>query len=152
MPDGVKIISVNKKARFNYQLFDRFEAGMVLRGTEVKALREGRINLTDGFVDIVDGEAFLVDVNISGYTYGNRNNHPPLRRRKLLLHKREIKKILSKVQERGFTVVPVQMFFKNGIAKVEIALAKGKTMSDKREDIKRRDHEREMRRAMKDYK
>ncbi|MDP8222820.1 MAG: SsrA-binding protein SmpB [Candidatus Lernaella stagnicola] len=149
MGQGEKLIASNRKARFNYELMDRFEAGVALQGTEVKSLREGRCNLTDGFVEIIDGEAWLVDVHISPYSHGNRANHEPTRRRKLLLHRREIAKLHSKIAERGLTCIPLRMYFKDGKAKVEIALGRGKRKYDKREDIKRREADRETHRAMK---
>jgi len=150
MSDGEKLVASNRKARFNYELLDKLEAGLVLTGTEVKALREGRCNLTDGFVDLRRGEAWLVDVNISGYSHGNRANHDPLRRRKLLLHKREIERWAAKVAERGLTCIPLRVYFKMGRIKVEIALGRGKKKYDKRDDIKRRDSDRDTARALKD--
>ncbi|MHA1569061.1 MAG: SsrA-binding protein SmpB [Alphaproteobacteria bacterium] len=149
MAKGEKTITVNKKVRFNYELLDRTEAGLALVGTEVKALREGRCNLSDGYVDIQNGEAWLVDVNISPYSHGNRANHEPKRRRKLLLHKREIRRLQGKIAERGLTCVPLRLYFKEGRAKVEIALGRGKSKGDKRETIKRRQEEREMKRELK---
>jgi SsrA-binding protein len=149
MGEGEKLIAANRKARFNYELLDRLEAGIALQGTEVKALREGRCNLTDGFVDVQNDEAWLVDVHIDHYSHGNRENHDPLRRRKLLLHKREIAKLHAKIAERGLTCVPLRMYFLKGRAKVEIALARGKRAADKRETIKTREAERETRRALK---
>jgi SsrA-binding protein len=150
MAEGEKIIAVNRQARFNYELMDRLEAGLALLGTEAKSLREGRCTLTDGFVEIRRGEAWLVDVNIAAYSHGNRANHEPTRARRLLLHKREIKKLTGKIAERGLTCVPLRMYFKDGRAKVEIALARGKKRGDKREDVKTRDAQRDVRRAMKD--
>lgn len=149
MGKGEKTIAGNRQARFNYELFERLEAGLALVGTEVKALREGRCNLGDGYVDIQGGEAWLVDVHISAYSHGNRQNHEPLRRRKLLLHKREIRRLRGKIAERGLTCVPLRVYFKEGKAKVEIALAKGKMRGDKRETIRRREEERDMKRALK---
>jgi SsrA-binding protein len=148
MSIGEKAIATNRRARFNYELFDKFEAGLVLQGTEVKSLREGRGNLSDGFVEIRNGEAWLVDLHITPYSHGNRNNHDPLRQRKLLLHKREIARLQSKIAERGLTCVPLRLYFKDGRVKVEIALARGKKRFDKREDIKRRDADRDAHRAM----
>jgi len=146
---GEKTIAANRKARFDYQLLDRYEAGLALVGTEVKALREGRCNLSDGYVEVRNGEAWLVDVNISHYSHGNIANHEPKRRRKLLLHKREIKKLQTKIDERGLTCVPLRLYFTEGKAKVEIALARGKDRGDKRETIRRRQEEREMKRELK---
>ncbi len=149
MAKGEKAVARNRKARFDYELLDKFEAGLALQGTEIKALREGRCTLGDGFVEIQNGEAWLVDVHISPYSHGNRANHDPTRRRKLLLHKREISRLHSKIAERGLTCVPLRIYFKEGRAKVEIALARGKRKYDKREDIKRREANREAERAIK---
>ncbi|NLH49925.1 MAG: SsrA-binding protein SmpB [Myxococcales bacterium] len=149
MSEGEKQIAVNRQARFEYELLERTEAGLALVGTEVKSLREGRCNLTDGFVEIRDGQAWLRDVQIMPYSHGNRMNHEPKRRRKLLLHKNEIRKLQAKIAERGLTCVPIRMYFRDGLAKVEIALARGKKAPDKREDIKRREADREAHRAMK---
>lgn len=150
MSGGEKSIAGNRRARFDYELLEKLEAGLALQGTEVKSLREGRCNLTDGFVDIHNGEAWLVDVHISPYSHGNRNNHDPLRRRKLLLHKREIRRLQVKIAERGLTCVPLRIYFKEGKVKVEIALGRGKHKYDKREDLKRRDAKRDTQRALKD--
>jgi SsrA-binding protein len=150
MGEGEKTIAVNKKARFDYELLDRIEAGLVLQGTEVKVLRAGQCNLTDGYVEIRRGEAWLIGVHISPYSHGNRQNHDPDRRRKLLLHGREIRKLDSKINERGLTCVPLRIYFKDGRAKVEIAIARGKRKGDKRETIKRREADREAQRAMKE--
>lgn len=149
MSEGEKQIAVNRRARFEYELLERLEAGLALVGTEVKSLREGRCNLTDGFVEIRDGQVWLRDVEINPYSHGNRMNHEPKRRRKLLLHKNEIRKLYGKIVERGLTCVPVRMYFKAGLAKVEIALARGKKTGDKRETIKRREADREKHRAIK---
>lgn len=149
MAKGEKTIAVNRRARFNYELLDRFEAGLVLVGTEVKALREGRCNLSDGYVDIRNDEAWLIDVNISEYSHGNIQNHEPKRPRKLLLHKVEIKRLTTKILERGLTCVPLRLYFSEGRAKVEIALGRGKHRADKRETIRRRQEEREMERDIK---
>ena len=149
-PGGIKIIAVNRKARFNYEILERHECGLVLTGTEVKSLRGGHASLVEGFAEIDRGQAWLVDVNIAPYDFGNIQNHEPTRRRKLLLHKQEIVRLGSKVQERGLTLVPTQLYFKHGKAKAEIALARGKHAYDKRETIKRREQDREMRRAIKE--
>lgn len=143
-----KLIATNRKARHEYEILDTMEAGLVLTGTEVKALRDGRANLKDSYARIKDGEAFLLNAHISPYAHGNINNHDPLRTRKLLLHKREIKKLIGKVQERGLTLIPLRLYFKNGKAKVELALAKGKKIYDRRRDIAKRDQEREMQREL----
>jgi SsrA-binding protein len=150
-PEGVKLIAKNKKARFNYELSDRYEAGMVLSGTEVKSLRLGKANLTDAYAKVKDGEVWLVSLHIGPYPYAYYDNHEPERPRKLLLHKSEIKKLTGKIQEQGMSLIPLALYFKRGVAKVELALAKGKKRHDKRETIKRRDQQREMERALKRY-
>jgi SsrA-binding protein len=145
---AVKMIADNRKARFNYELLERAEAGIVLTGTEVKSLREGKLNLGDSYCLIErSGEVFLVDAHISPYMAGNRFNVDPLRRRKLLLHKHEIHKLNVKVKEKGLTLVPTRVYFKQGKVKVEIALARGKKVHDKRESIQARDAAREARRS-----
>jgi SsrA-binding protein len=147
--DAIKLIADNRKARFNYELLERAEAGIVLTGTEVKSLREGKLNLGDSYCLIErGGEVFLVDAHISPYLPGNRFNADPLRRRKLLLHKREIVRLGAKVKERGLTLVPTRVYFKGGKVKVEIALARGKKVHDKREAIQARDAAREARRSL----
>lgn len=146
---GMKVVCRNKKARHEYEILETMEAGMVLQGTEVKSLREGRANLKDSYVKIRGGEAFLVEAHISPYPHGNRMNHDPRRERKLLLHKQEIRRLTGKVQERGLTVIPLRIYFKSGLAKVELALAKGKRVYDKRAAIKRREERRELMRALK---
>jgi SsrA-binding protein len=139
----VKVVCTNRKARHDYEIVETYEAGIVLKGTEVKSLREGRANLKDSYAKIKDGEIFLLNAHISPYAYGNVNNHDPERQRKLLMHKREIMRLLGKVKERGYTLVPLSIYFdKNNRAKVELALAKGKSSYDKRESIKRRDEKR----------
>ena len=150
-PSGIKIVAENRKARFNYHLEDFFEAGLVLLGTEVKSLRDGRGNLTDAYCDVVEGELWLINAHISPYTHGTHSNHEPRRPRKLLLHKREIKKLIGRIVERGYTLIPTKIYFKRGLAKVEVALAKGKRAPDKRETIRRRTLDREMERAIKDH-
>ena len=142
----IKIIVDNRKARFLYHLLERHEAGLALKGTEVKRLRDGKISLGDAYCHIdSQGEAWLTDAHISAYTHGNRTNHDPLRPRKLLMHKHEIFKLNQKVREKGLTLVPTKLYFKKGRVKVEIALAKGKKLYDKREAIKTRDSQREAR-------
>jgi len=145
-----KIICQNKNARRSFFIEDTFEAGMVLVGTEVKALREGRANLKESYAAVKDGEVFLHDMHISPYSHGNRFNHDPLRKRKLLLHKQEIRKIYIKTREKGFTLIPVKVYFKGGKAKIEIGIGKGKKLYDKREDLKRRDDKRSMERALRE--
>ncbi|HQE80742.1 MAG TPA: SsrA-binding protein SmpB [Syntrophorhabdaceae bacterium] len=139
----MKVICTNRKAYHDYHIEETLEAGIALSGTEVKSLREGRANLKDSFAKIKNGEVFLVNAHISPYSYGNIFNHEPKRDRKLLLHKREINKLTGKVNERGYTLVPLSMYFnKQNRAKVELALVKGKTLYDKRESIKRKDEKR----------
>ena len=147
-----KIIAENRKARHNYFIEDTFEAGMVLRGTEVKSLREGRANLKDAYARIKNGEIFVHQMHISPYPFAYYDNHDPLRPRKLLLHKQEIKKIYAKANEMGYSLIPLQLYFKGGKAKVKIALARGKKKYDKRESIRKRDEKRELDRAKKQYK
>jgi SsrA-binding protein len=142
-------VAENRKARHDYHLLETFEAGVVLLGTEVKAIREGRVNLRDSFARIDDGEVYLYNVNISPYSHRGSADHEPLRRRKLLLHRDEIRKLIGKTVERGMTLVPVRMYFKKGRVKVAVSLAKGKKEYDKRETIKRRESDRETRAAIK---
>ena len=143
-----KIICQNKTARLNYFIDDTYETGIVLLGTEVKALRDGKANLKDSYALVQDGEVFLYDLHIGPYTHGNRANHEPLRVRKLLLHKGEIKRLYGKAQEKGMTLVPLKMYFKAGKVKMEIGVGKGKKLYDKREDIKKKDDMRDMARGM----
>jgi SsrA-binding protein len=146
---GEKLIAENRRARHEYHLLDRYEAGLVLTGTEVKSLREGGASLQRAFADLRDGEAWLVGAHIARYDQGATFGHDPDRDRKLLLHRREIDQLRSKIAERGFTVVPTKLYFKDGRAKVELAVARGKELHDKRRDIARRDAERQMERALK---
>lgn len=143
------IIATNRKAAFKYHLEDRFEAGIVLVGSEVKSLRAGKANLTDSFATIIKGEIWLINCHISPYEYSHQFNHAPKRDRKLLMHKKEIMKLMGKLNEKGLTLVPVKMYFKSGHAKVELALAKGKRLFDKREAIKKRESDRTLRRVLK---
>ena len=143
------LIADNRKARHDYHLFETFEAGVVLLGTEVKAIREGRVNLRDSYGRVERGEVFLFNVHISPYSHRGYASHEPLRRRKLLLNRSEIKKLVGKTVERGLTLVPVRMYFKNGRVKVAISVAKGKKNYDKRETIRRRDIDRETRAMVK---
>jgi len=136
----------NKKARFEYEILDTIEAGIVLKGTEVKSVRLKKVNIQDAYARIKDGEAFLYGMNISPYESGNIFNHDPVRVRKLLLHKQEIKRLTGKQQEKGLTLVPLKVYWKNGKVKVLLGLAKGKTLYDKRHDIKKRDSDRELQR------
>ncbi|MGA7826250.1 MAG: SsrA-binding protein SmpB, partial [Geobacteraceae bacterium] len=133
----------------NYFIEEKFEAGMVLTGTEIKSLRLGNANMNDSFAIVKNGEAFLNNLHITPYEFGNRENHDPDRMRKLLLHKKEIAKLFGKIREQGYSVVPLRLYFKNGLAKVEIGLAKGKKLYDKREDMKQKDHNRDMAQALK---
>src|SRR5437762_10806341 len=142
-------IAENRKAFHDYPILETFEAGVALLGTEVKAIREGRVNLRDSFARVEDSEVFLYNVNISPYSHRGYAEHEPLRRRKLLLHREEIRKLIGKTVERGMTLVPVRMYFKNGRVKIAVSLAKGKKEYDKRETIKRRDADRETRAAIK---
>jgi SsrA-binding protein len=142
-------IAENRKAFHDFHILETFEAGVALLGTEVKAIREGRVNLRDSFARVEDGEVFLYNVSISSYSHRGYADHEPLRRRKLLLHKDEIRKLIGKTVERGMTLVPVRLYFKKGRVKVALSLAKGKKDYDKRETIKRRETERETRAAVK---
>ncbi|GAB6072489.1 SsrA-binding protein SmpB [Venenivibrio stagnispumantis] len=146
---AVKVVATNKSAFHNYNILEKYEAGIVLTGSEVKSLREGNCNLKDSFVRIEGGEAYLYNCYIGPYKPAAKLGHDPTRPRKLLLHKREILKLMGKVQEKGLTIIPTQIYFKNGKAKVEIALAKGKVKYEKREAIKEKDLKREM---AKDFK
>ncbi|MCD6152444.1 MAG: SsrA-binding protein SmpB [Syntrophobacterales bacterium] len=145
-----KIICQNKLARRNYFIDDTYETGIVLAGTEVKALREGRGNLKDSYAGVKNGEVFLYDMHISPYSHGNRYNHNPLRARKLLLHQREIRKLYAKSREKGLTLVPLKAYFKNGRVKIEIGVGKGKKLYDKREDMKIKADKRDMERAFRE--
>ena len=144
-----KIIADNRKALYDFHVVDTVEAGLVLYGTEVKSIREGRVNLRDSYGKVEDGEIWVYNVNISPYSHRGYADHEPLRRRKLLLHKDEIRKLIGKTAERGFTLVPLRLYYKNGRVKVALSLAKGKTAPDKRETIRRRETERETRQAIK---
>ncbi|MCP4348613.1 MAG: SsrA-binding protein SmpB [Desulfobacterales bacterium] len=146
-----KIVAENRKARHNYFIEDKYEAGMVLLGTEVKALRHGSANLKDSYAKIVNGEVFVYQMHIGPYAFAYYGNHESLRRRKLLLHKDEIKKLYGKVNEKGYSLVPLRLYFVNGKAKMSLALARGKHSYDKRETIKRRDEKRELERTRKEY-
>ncbi|MEI6364229.1 MAG: SsrA-binding protein SmpB [Actinomycetes bacterium] len=147
---GRKLIASNKKARYEYAIEDTFEAGMMLTGTEVKSLRAGRASLIDGYAAIKDGEVWLHGVHIAEYTEGTWNNHEPRRPRKLLLHGHEIDKLIQKTKEKGFTIVPLSLYFKDGKAKVEIGVARGKKIHDKRQALAERQATRETARAISD--
>jgi SsrA-binding protein len=144
---GRKMIAQNRKARHDYSILDTYEAGVVLTGTEVKSLRAGRASLVDGFATIKDGEVWLQNVHIPEYTQGTWTNHEPRRIRKLLLHREEISRLIGKTRESGLTLVPLQLYFRDGKVKIEIALARGKRSYDKRQDMARRDAQREISRA-----
>jgi len=146
-----KLICQNKKAFHNYFIEETVQAGISLLGSEVKSLREGKVNLGDSYGDIKRSEVFLVDAHISPYPQANRLNHDPLRTRKLLLHKKEIKRLIGKVEQRGYTLIPVKLYFVNGKVKVDLALAKGKKLFDKRETLKKKTMEREMERGRKGF-
>lgn len=142
-------MAVNRKARHDYELFDCYEAGLVLTGTEIKSIRRGKVQMKDSYVSIKDGEAFIKGMHISPYEFGNRFNHEETRDRKLLLHKNEIRKLDQATRTKGFTLVPVRIYLQKGLAKMEIALAKGKNLHDKRESARERDVKREIAKAMK---
>jgi SsrA-binding protein len=146
---GEQLVCVNRKARFNYFIDETYEAGLVLVGSEVKSLRDGKANLTDSYAQIRKGEGFLINSHISPYPGANQFNHEPKRTRKLLLHAREIERLTGKTKERGFTLVALRLYFKNGRAKVEIGLGRGKKLYDKRETLKRKMAEREVERSVK---
>lgn len=144
-----KTIAENRRARFDYELLDRYEAGVVLTGTEVKSLRNGRATLAQSYADVRDGEVWLNGMEIATYDQGNRANHEPMRSRKLLLHRREIERLNATVREKGLTLVPTRLYFKEGRVKVEVAVARGKDRGDKRQTIADRDAKRQMERALK---
>ncbi len=148
-PSGTKLIAENRRARHDYHLLERLEAGLALTGTEVKSLREGRADLQRAFADVRGNEVYLVGAHIDEYAQGNMMNHDPDRDRKLLLHRGEIASLIGKVQERGLTLVPTRLYFKDGRAKVELAVARGKEARDKRRDIADRDAKRQIERALK---
>ncbi|MDD8016956.1 MAG: SsrA-binding protein SmpB [Bacteroidota bacterium] len=143
-----RIAISNRKARHDYEILDSYETGIVLQGSEVKSLRQGRANLQDSYGILKKGEVWLLNMHINPYEHANQFNHDPLRTRKLLLHRSEIRKLIGKTTEKGLTLIPLKVYFKKGVAKVELALCKGKRDYDRREDIKKRDVEREMRRNL----
>jgi SsrA-binding protein len=147
--EDYKNITVNRKARHEYSILQTFEAGIVLQGTEVKSLRQGKANLVDSYASLKNGEVWLIGAHISEYTQGNINNHIPTRDRKLLLNKSEIRRLIGKVKEKGLTLIPLRLYFKDGKVKVELALAKGKKVYDKRESIAKKDLQREQERRVK---
>ena len=148
---NVKVVAKNRKARFNYEILETYEAGIELKGTEVKSVRASKVNLTEGFISIDNGEAFLKQVHISPYEQGNIFNVDPVRVRKLLLHKREIKKLIGETAQKGFTLVPLSMYLKNGRVKLSVGLVRGKNTHDKRQDMAKKDAQRSIERAMKNY-
>ena len=145
-----KIVATNRKAYHDYHVGETYEAGIALTGTEIKSVRQGMVSLRDSFARVENGEVFLYNMSVSPYEAGNRFNHEPRRTRKLLLHNSEIRRLSTKTQEKGFTLIPLRVYLKRGRAKVELALAKGKRLYDKREDIKKRDAMRQVDRAIKD--
>ena len=144
-----KLLASNRKAFHEYFILDKLEAGIALLGTEVKSIREARINLKESYAAVKEGEAFLFNCHVSPYTHGNRENHDPLRKRKLLLHKREIRKLIGKTQEKGLTLVPLRVYLRRGKIKVELGVARGKKLFDKRESERRKETDRETRAAVK---
>ncbi|HHX77900.1 MAG TPA: SsrA-binding protein SmpB [Firmicutes bacterium] len=150
MPEGVKVLSQNRKARHDYHIEDTLEAGIVLTGTEVKSVRAGRANLKDSYAAIANGELILYNLHISPYEQGNRFNHDPLRERKLLLHKSELRKLIGLTRQKGYTLIPLKLYLRRGFVKVELALAKGKKLYDKRADLAARTAKREMEKAFKE--
>jgi len=146
--DNEKNIVVNRKAKHEYEILQTYETGIVLLGSEVKSIREGKVNLIDSYAEIRNGEVLLIGMHISEYKQANIQNHVPLRTRKLLLNKSEIRRLIGKVKEKGLTLIPLRLYFKNGKVKVELGLARGKKIYDKREDIKRKDFEREQERKI----
>ena len=145
---GTKLIAQNRKARHDYLIEDVYEAGLMLMGTEVKSCRDGKVTLTDAYAAVRDGEAWLMQAHIAPYTHGNRENHDPLRPRKLLLHRNEIEKLHAAVSQDGRTLVPLRLYFKHGLAKAEIAVARGKRSYDKRQDVAKRDAQRQIQREL----
>jgi len=150
--DHIKIIAENRKARHDYFIEDEFEAGMVLKGTEVKSLRQGRANLKDSYARVKNGEVWVHQMHISPYPFAYYDNHDPVRIRKLLLHAFEIKKLYGKLNERGYALIPLRLYFRDGKVKILLGLAKGKRQYDKRESLRQRDQKRDMDRIKKDYK
>lgn len=147
-PPEIQSIARNKRARHDYHILETWEAGIVLVGTEVKSLRDGRANISDAYGIVTDGEVFLLNLHISQYERGGYSNHEPARTRKLLLHRKEIRRLIGAVERQGLTLVPLELYFKDGVAKVSLALAKGKQLHDKRDTERTRDAEREMARAV----
>lgn len=146
--EGKESVARNPKATYDYHILETWEAGLVLTGTEVKSLRDGKASIKEGFARLANEEVFLENVNITPYAQGNRYNHDPIRSRKLLLHRREIERLIGAVEQKGLTLVPLELYFRNGVAKITLALGRGKKQHDRREDIKKRDADREVARAM----
>jgi len=146
--DGKELIARNPKATHDYHILETWEAGLVLTGTEVKSLRGRKASIKEGFARVANDEVFLEGVNITPYEQGNRYNHDPVRTRKLLLHKREIQRLIGAVEQKGLTLIPLELYFRNGVAKVKLALGRGKKHHDRREDLKKRDAQREVARAL----
>jgi SsrA-binding protein len=151
MSDSIIDIVKNKKARFEYEIDESFEAGIVLNGTEVKSIRMKKVSISEAYAKIKNSEIFLTGMNISVYDMGNRFNHEPLRERKLLMHRYEIKRLIGKINEKGFTLIPLSVYIKNGKVKIQMGLGKGKALYDKRKTIQKRDLDREMQREIKRY-
>jgi len=147
---GIKVVAQNKKATHDYFIEESYEAGIILTGTEIKSIRAGKANLKDSFARISNGEVYLHNMHISPFEHGNRFNHEPTRTRKLLLHKGEISKLIGKTKEQGYSLVPIKLYLKNGFAKLDLALAKGKKLYDKRQTIAKRDANREVARALRE--
>jgi SsrA-binding protein len=144
--EGIKVLGVNRKARFNYSIEESFECGLSLVGTEVKSIKEGRISFADSYALVQNDELWLIDFHVTPYAYGNRVNHDPLRKRKLLVHRKEIKRLKRVTDEKGLTLVPLKFYLKRGYVKCELGIAKGKKLFDKRDDIRKRDQKRELER------
>ena len=144
MLENIKVVATNRKAGFEYFLFERFEAGLALKGSEIKSIRAGQISLAESYIRVDENQAWLIEAHIAPYVQANRFNHDPKRARRLLLHRKEIREMWDAVRQKGVTIVPIRVYLKNGRAKLEIAIAKGKKLHDKREAIARRDAEREM--------
>lgn len=146
--DGKHSVARNPKATYDYHILETWEAGVVLTGTEVKSLRSGKASVKEGFARVANGEVFLEGVNITPYEQGNRYNHVPVRTRKLLLHRREIERLIGAVEQKGLTLIPLELYFRKGVAKVTLALGRGKKNHDRREDMRRKDAERDVARAL----
>jgi SsrA-binding protein len=149
---GIKVITENKKARFNYEIIETFEAGIVLKGTEVKSIRMGKVNIQDAFALIRNGEIFIHNMNVQPYPYATYTNHEPTAVRKLLMHKYEIKRLIGKVTQKGYAIVPLKLYFKSGIIKIEVALVRGKKAIDKKQAIKEREEKRSIEQIRRHYK